>query len=199
MQRGRLGSDDDSEVGSNESGEGKKAEAAPAKQRAGHDPLDGFKQFLMKKFGTITRAWRVLDCCKQVALNKSEFTSAVRVAGYGGSATVIWGLLGDKRTISLKDIDTETWGILANFYKVTDKRLRGYRNIFFDKDSPHSMRLDFADFKLLCKKAQIDKPHDVLFDLLDVKCVGSITWEEGKYLDEDFRWMDKGVVVALRK
>jgi len=171
--------------------------------RAGEDPAKLFVAMLVRRFGTLTRAWRVIDCEKQVALNQSEFSSALRVTGYGGSATVLWNALGCTELVALKDLDPEVWQLLSRFRHLCKRRLKGMRKVFrrgkADGDNTDcSARLDFEAFSQICIKIKCPRPWDTLFDLLDVKCVGSITWEEVKFLDEDYRWV-KGNAVAVRR
>jgi hypothetical protein len=169
--------------------------------RAGEDPAAGFRTMMLRKFGTCTRAWRVLDCQKQGALNKTEFSSALRVAGYGGSATVLWTALGVKNHVALKDIDPEAWELLGNFRTICVQSLKQLSKIFHEVGNASGTRLDFEGFCKKCKRMGLPRevcPFDVLFDIFDVKCVGSITYEEVKFLDEDYKWK-RGVATAVRK
>merc|ERR1719440_2652096 len=51
--------------------------------------------------------------------------------------------------------------------------------------------MGYPKFEGICSKIQMPQ-IDVLFDLLDVKCVGTLTWEEVKFLEDDYRWVRKG-------
>jgi len=144
---------------------------------------------MTKKFGCATRAWRVLDCQKQVALNQKEFCSALHVAGYGGSGSVLWNLFGCKKTISIRDVFPDAWELIEDFRKhVKESKISGLKNFFFQKSSECSSRFDYDSFVLVCKALRIPAPYDVIFDLLDVKCIGSITWDEVKWIEEEYRW-----------
>merc|ERR1719491_209215 len=104
-----------SDVRSSMKSTGSELAVASPVQRAGADPATLFRAMVARKFGTPTRAWRILDCQKQAALTKKEFASSLRVTGYGGCATVLWDTLGCKSLISLKDIDPASFQLLANF------------------------------------------------------------------------------------
>lgn len=207
QQRERLGSantDASSVRSGSQTDDGQKKMLAPPAPplpvRAGEDPAKVFVAVLHRRFGTTTRAWRVLDCQKQVALNKKEFSSALRVCGYGGSSSVLWDALGAKQFVSLKDIDGEAWKRLAAFRIKCHRRLKGLRKMFRNKHSPdneYSVRLDFDAFSKICAKVGLPQV-DVIFDLLDVKCVGSVTWEEVKFLEEDYKWIKQNAM-AVRK
>jgi hypothetical protein len=198
-QRGRRGSDGSASYLSGSEGFDRSATSmgSPTRQRAGDDPAKLFREMVVRKFGTVTRAWRVLDCQKQAALNKAEFSSSLRITGYGGSANVLWDALGIKKLISLKDIDQEAWQFLAKFRNQCQKRLKGLATVFNGEGKCNS-RLEFGAFTELCKKVKLNGPYDILFDLLDVKCVGSVSWEEVKFLEEDYKWM-KGNAMVVRK
>jgi len=169
--------------------------------RAGEDPAAGFRTMVLRKFGTCTRAWRVLDCQKQGALRQTEFASALRVAGYGGSSTVLWNALGVKNYVALKDIDAEAWELLSNFRTLCVQALKQLSKLFFEVGNRAGTRLDFHGFCKKCKRIGLPRevcPYDVLFDIFDVKCVGSITYDEVKFLDDDYKWK-RGVATAVRK
>lgn len=172
--------------------------AASPVQRAGADPATLFRAMVTRKFGTPTRAWRILDCQKQAALTKKEFSSSLRVTGYGGCAGVLWDALGCASLISLKDIDPASFQLLANFRNTCAKRLKGLDKVFMDKSGELTGRLEFEAFTQICQKIKVPRPWDPIFDLLDVKCVGSITWEDAKFLKENYKW-SKGNATVVRK
>jgi Ca2+-binding EF-hand superfamily protein len=190
----------DTDTSSVKSESEKKPEARgpePLALRAGEDPAKLFRGMLVRRFGTIPRAWRVLDCQKQAALTKAEFSKALRVSGYGGSDSVLWTALGCDKLVALKDIDPEVWQYLSCFRMKCQYRLKGLKKAFQGKDGD-SVRMDFAAFSKICEKVRQPRPWDVLFDLLDVHCVGSLTYEEVKFLDEDYKWK-KEVAVPVRR
>jgi len=160
-------------------------------QRAGEDPAVLFRAFLCRRFGVIRRAWRVIDVHKQAALTKPEFSSACRVVGFGGNAGNVWNACGCKELLSLKDLDPDGWQLLARFRKLFNKKKGNLDNLFEEKAS-----LDYDSFCDICKKIELPKPWETLFDILDIRCHGVIKWDDVKFLEEDFDW-SRGV--PLRK
>jgi hypothetical protein len=84
-----------------------------------HD-LQGFKRLLIRRFGSIYRAWRKgLDTSGDNKLSFVEFTDACRAIGYAGSSKKLWRELDDDDSgvISLEELDPEIFMLVQNFYE----------------------------------------------------------------------------------
>lgn len=111
---------------------------------------------------------------------------------------MLWNALGGKQTVALKDIDPEAFELLATFRNLCSKHVKGLRKVFHVTDGRSTTRMDFNAFTQVCKKIRCPRPWDPVFELLDTKCVGSITWEEVKFLEEDYKWI-KGAPMPVRR
>jgi Ca2+-binding EF-hand superfamily protein len=160
-------------------------------QRAGEDPGVLFRAFLIRRYGTARRAWQKLDTHQQVALTKSEFASNLRVIGYGGSANLVWNALNCKESISLKDIDPEAWKLMARFRSQCIKELGSMKQAFEDADG-NMTSLDLHGFCGICEsKIRCPRPWEKLFDILDIRCAGELTWEDMNFMEEDWNWQNE--------
>lgn len=80
--------------------------------------LDSFKALLVRRFGSITAAWRNhLDADANGKLSFGEFCQAVRMIGYTGNLKNLWKELDDdcSGTITLKELDAEAHQALKGF------------------------------------------------------------------------------------
>jgi len=111
---------------------------------ASNSDIQEFKTSLEKKFGSITRAWRVgLDADASGLMDFQEFTEACRAIGYIGNLRTLWFNLDYDSTgsISLKELDpvaahafnkfrsccTERFGTMEAAWKqVLDQDASGY-------------------------------------------------------------------------
>jgi len=54
---------------------------------------EGFKQFAVKKFGNLVRAWKAIDKQGLASMTKREFCAAIAVTGYAASPTLLFEAL----------------------------------------------------------------------------------------------------------
>jgi len=93
-----------------ERGESNKARQNTDIYFKGKTAKDDFLEILKRKYGTLTRAWRVaLDVDDSGLLDAREFAAAMKVIGYVGNVRSLWFNLDDDQSgfISLKEIDPE--------------------------------------------------------------------------------------------
>lgn len=79
---------------------------------------DDFLEILKRKYGTLTRAWRLaMDVDDSGLLDAREFAAAMKVVGYVGNVRSLWFNLDDDQSglISLKEIDPEAAEELEKF------------------------------------------------------------------------------------
>jgi len=89
-----------------------------------HD-LQGFKRLLIRRFGSLYRAWRKgLDTSGDNKLSFIEFTDACRAIGYAGNLKKLWKELDDDDSgvISLEEIDEEVAFLVHTFYTRMNER-----------------------------------------------------------------------------
>merc|ERR1719215_1205851 len=80
-----------------------------------------FKRLLLRKFGTITAAWKhALDPDGNGRLSFGEFCESLRKLGYCGSVKQLWHELDTDKTglITLDEIDPEAHASLTAFRKL---------------------------------------------------------------------------------
>ena len=83
---------------------------------------------------------------------------SLRVAGYGGSATVLWNALGVKNYVALKDIDPEAWELLGNFRTLAVSTIRQLTKLFHEV----GQRAVVEGFFSLAWSADVSFQHGVL-------------------------------------
>lgn len=157
------------------------------------DPARALRQIIQKRFnGSSIRAWQALDHAGLAVLHKKEFLAALPAIGYGGSPSLLWEALVEKeqKKISLREFDPQGFQLLAEFRLQCVNELTSFRKAFEDKSGAPVKRLSFEGFSKLCRRVELPKPWDPLFQQLDVKGNASITWDDVKFLDEQFDWQD---------
>lgn len=80
--------------------------------------LDGLKDVLNRKFGSVARAWRIcMDTDESGSLNFREFVLALKAVGYVGDFRSLWFQLDADQSgsISLKELDPEATAHLEKF------------------------------------------------------------------------------------
>eukprot|EP00439_Symbiodinium_sp_Y106_P081103 s1558_g20.t1 len=102
--------------------------------------VDEFKDVLVSKFGTLSRAWRVLDIDGSGKMDMREFCqdrmSALNRMGYVGNIRTLWHLLDSTNagSISLEELDPRAAAALEKFRVVSlqhhDSIEHMWKNIF---------------------------------------------------------------------
>lgn len=79
--------------------------------------VDGFKWYLMTRFGSVVAGWRELDLDRNGRLTYYEFINACRRMGYHGNLKKLWSELDANRngSISLMEIDAECGHYVGTF------------------------------------------------------------------------------------
>jgi len=156
-------------------------------------PAAAFRALLRRRFGSTVRAWRTMDrhgCC---ALTKNEFVASLGVTGYGGSPTLLWtSLVGDGTSITLRDVDPDAFELLSQFREVCAKRAGGLEGVFQKKT------LGNAEFYEVCAEVEAPRPWEPVFQLL-ANAQGVVSWEEVRFLAEQWTWEADGTVRPIRR
>jgi len=98
--------------------------------------VDEFKDVLVSKFGTLSRAWRVLDIDGSGKMDMREFCQALNRMGYVGNIRTLWHLLDSTNagSISLEELDPRAAAALEKFRVVSlqhhDSIEHMWKNIF---------------------------------------------------------------------
>lgn len=95
----------------------KDAKASDDVEFLGAKGVEGFRQYLEKRFGTLVAGWRALDRDKTGRLSFYEFCNACRAMGYHGNLKQLWDQLdvGKSGAISLMEIDKEVGHYIGTF------------------------------------------------------------------------------------
>lgn len=87
----------------------------------------GFRRFLLRRYGTLLAGWRALDREKQGALSFMEFCTSCREIGYHGKMLSLWRELDLQGTgqISLMHLDEDTGQYIGQFKHTLYERCGG--------------------------------------------------------------------------
>jgi len=186
------------------------------------DPLQAFREYLLRRFGNTWAAWRsVIDRRGRVLLNKVQFLNGVNSCGYSGSPTPLWAAVlaarqgGDSEEppspfVSFRDLDAEAFARMVKFRRFCVRRLGGLAAAFTTEEelaraaqpeqppAKPSLTLNKAAFAQVCQHIHYKQP-ELLFELLDVNRIGSLQWKDVRFLEEDWKWTPKTVTPVLRK
>jgi len=152
------------------------------------DAARAFREQLQRKFGSMIRAWRMIDWMGKVALTKQEFLKALPAVGYAGNAANLWSSLGVQEggLVSLRHLDPQVFMLLVGLRNGCEQR-GGLEKVFSQSD--HFARVEFF---ALCRKVRMPKPTWArLFEQLDAKGAGSVSWEDVRFLEEQWTWVDE--------
>eukprot|EP00929_Paragymnodinium_shiwhaense_P112089 TRINITY_DN80349_c0_g1_i1.p1 TRINITY_DN80349_c0_g1~~TRINITY_DN80349_c0_g1_i1.p1 ORF type:complete len:1424 (+),score=427.68 TRINITY_DN80349_c0_g1_i1:70-4341(+) len=157
--------------------------------------------FVHSRFGGVVRAWKAIDIHGQASLTKKEFCRAVPVTGYGGSPKVLWNaLVGEKaHFINMENLDPDAFHLLDKFNRRCMNKKGTLRTVFvgntsesLDVNLKPSKVFSEEQFYALCRElGGIPPPHRALYDLIKNN-EGNVTFEEVKFLEEQWSWNKTG-------
>lgn len=181
----------------------------------GPSPAQLFREQMLRKFGSLVKAWRVLDHQNLGAINQQEFMRAVAGTGYAGSASLLWQDIvnqaakrdgedqgQEKKTlITMADIDDTNWALIKRFRLCfghhvgrKSKLLKAFQKPSADGEPPTEITLSLEDFVVLCcqKVHFTTKAAEArqLFAQLDTRGLEELSYEDVRFLDEQWRWQD---------
>jgi len=113
----------------------------------GGNAVDEFKDALVSKFGTLSRAWRLgLDVDGSGKMDMREFCEALRRLGYVGNIRTLWHLLegGNSGTISFDELDRKAAAALEKFRVMSlmnHKSIEHMWKVVMDKDRSNHVGL----------------------------------------------------------
>jgi len=166
--------------------------------------VDGFKAILIHKYGGTARGWRVAFAPDNIGIRPvafNQFCAAVKRIGYNGQALTLWrNLAGTSPSVRLDHLEPELAEQLDALTKaITSKFSGGCPEAWREMERAHGTRIDFEEFEaFLTKRRLVPRRPKVdlrwVFDLLDVKEIGTITCDDFRYLDH---WAKERLGVAL--
>lgn len=165
--------------------------------------LLAFKAALKHRFGSITRAWRVvMDVDGNGRLSFREFCHALREVGYVGDFKTLWYQLDEDLSgeITLHELDPENAMLLERFRTACFSRYGSMHRAWkmcLDRDASGIIQPEeFAD---ACKEmGMTDDPREAeaLFDLLDLDRARGISEDEVDFLS---KWEEEKRDAAFKK
>jgi len=112
--------------------------------------VEEFRDVLRRKFGSITRAWRVgLDSDDSGFLDFREFNAAVKSLGFTGNLRTLWFNLDedDSGSISLKELDPKASAALEKFRALSTRAFGSIPDMWRDcLDQDNSKTVSFNEF-----------------------------------------------------
>jgi Ca2+-binding EF-hand superfamily protein len=112
--------------------------------------VEGFKELLKRRFGTVVRGWRQgLDTSGDGKLSFTEFCMACRNIGYSGDVKGLWKKMDDDNSgvVSLAELDPEAHELIESFYTYIDKKFGNILLAWEKKlDKDKNDRLDVGEF-----------------------------------------------------
>mmetsp|Transcript_34533 Transcript_34533/g.78876 ORF Transcript_34533/g.78876 Transcript_34533/m.78876 type:complete len:1298 (-) Transcript_34533:65-3958(-) len=176
------------------------------------DAAQCFREHLQRRFGTTWRAWcSLIDRSHRVVLNKVQFMNGVNSCGYSGSPTPLWAAVlanapspsdeeTPKATVSFREIDPAAFALMVNLRRSCMKRLSGLLAVFTDLDRSKKPQLtyDKPAFAKLCERVRCRQAEEI-FDLLDINRAGILSWQDVRFLEEDWKWTPKTVKPVERR
>jgi Ca2+-binding EF-hand superfamily protein len=113
------------------------------------------KKSLIRKFGTITSAWRMcLDKNGNGKVSFTDFTKAIRDFGFQGNIRKVFKELDDDNSgiITFNEIDPEWYGRLSQFHSDITNMYTCYEDLWKELDTGAKNTVDVEDFVPWCEK-----------------------------------------------
>ncbi|CAJ1355709.1 unnamed protein product [Effrenium voratum] len=146
----------------------RKSQAAEDVEFLGSKGKEGFRTFLLKKFGTIISGWRALDADNSGRLGFVEFCQACRVVGFHGNFKKLWAEL-DVRggMVCLADVDPEVSRYLSAFKKALVKKYGDLITAWFQCIDVHrDGQVQEPGFRRVVQLLGLDLNPSKLFNML---------------------------------
>eukprot|EP00931_Biecheleriopsis_adriatica_P065221 TRINITY_DN39818_c0_g1_i1.p1 TRINITY_DN39818_c0_g1~~TRINITY_DN39818_c0_g1_i1.p1 ORF type:complete len:1451 (-),score=442.06 TRINITY_DN39818_c0_g1_i1:195-4547(-) len=153
-----------------------------------------FRNLLDRRFGSLVKAWRAIDSYGMVVLTKDEFCKAVARTGYAGNPSALFKALlqdaGDEEEgISMREVNPKVFRHLAAFRRACKRTLGSFEKAFEEGGNGETTkRYQESEFLSLCEKVEAPKPWSRIFNELNLKGTGSITWDDVCFLELQWAW-----------
>jgi len=185
-----MGAEDGVENGGQGGKKTEQLEDESAPLPAHRNPARTFRETLVRRFRGVLKAWHAIDHNRLGVLTKAEFVAAIGCTGYAGSPSLLWNALGcrNKKLITIRELDPESFRQMAVFRLRAKRNFGSLQQLFEDDEGQPVVRLSRDDFLDLCKKLRPPKPWGRLFECLDVNDIENVTWEEVRFLEEQWTW-----------
>jgi len=165
--------------------------------------VDEFRQVLKRKFGSVTRAWRVgLDEDASGILDFYEFCAATKAIGYTGNLRSLWYNMDIDHSgnISLKELDEVAAKALEKFRYLSTKRYETMEGLWMKLlDQDRSGFVGYAEFSTHVRELGYVDDEEIwdLFTVLLIKPGStSLTYDDIKFLQS---WDDRKRAEVYRK
>ncbi|CAD7968886.1 unnamed protein product [Amoebophrya sp. A120] len=178
-----------------------------AQAEMGARDAQSFLQLLVRRFGTIMRAWRNgLDLDGNGRISYYEFCKAARAIGYESSLRQLWNDLNDnddKAFITLDELDVDTFNRINYFNDILTRNFSSLKEawLFFDIDKQNQIyekqfRIALVD-KLNFDTAKYDLKK--LYEDLDYDGNGFLTLDDWLFLKKWVTSNDCKMLEEFRK
>jgi len=153
----------------------KKAQATEDSEFWGAMGVQGFRTYLIKKFGSVVAGWRMLDKDGNGHLSFYEFCNACRQMGYHGNLKLLWKQLdaNDSHTVSIMEIDPEVGHYVGTFKAACLKQygdtLTAWRKCI---DTNGSGKVEEQEIIEACQRLKLDLDGKKLFSMISTFGLG---------------------------
>lgn len=146
-----------------------------ARQKADRDAKDklmeakdwrSLKQSLIRKFGTITSAWRnILDVTSNGKVSFVDFSKRVRDFGFSGDIKQIFHELDsdDSGIITFNEVDQNLYGQISMFNELLLAKYLSYETAWYALDGNHNNMVELDEFVQLCDELGYPGSSKALF------------------------------------
>jgi hypothetical protein len=147
----------------------KKQQAVEDTEFWGAQGVQGFRTYLVKKFGSVVAGWRMLDKDGNGHLSFYEFCNACRQMGYHGNLKLLWKQLdcNHSHSVSIAEIDPEVGHYVGTFKAACIKKygdtLTAWRQCI---DTNGSGKIEVEEIVEACEKLGLDLDGRKLFGML---------------------------------
>eukprot|EP00931_Biecheleriopsis_adriatica_P041762 TRINITY_DN23830_c0_g1_i1.p1 TRINITY_DN23830_c0_g1~~TRINITY_DN23830_c0_g1_i1.p1 ORF type:complete len:421 (-),score=57.89 TRINITY_DN23830_c0_g1_i1:92-1354(-) len=133
------------------------------------DSVDEFKQILISKYGSLTRAWQIgLDTDGSGLLDMREFCEALHFLGFHCNMRTLWFLLDEDNSgyITLSEIDPEACAALEKFRAISTAKYHSIPNMWKKvMDQDRSDTVGLTEFVEGCRALGYDDEEEEIAKL----------------------------------